>query len=194
MEDLTPGWKEKTAYTGDFAFDFNLDSTFQEPRFVRPKMDASKYLEKMIVENAPKQSDVDKFLYVSLYQATYDSAGTKSSPFVGLEKKVRTPNKSKTSLYQDSFENPRENKNELKLLDNRSNRTGNARAATPPQQAVSTLLHLVKDPAFSTSYVNDYITEHPSVEAGAGPSFPSTEHPMQTRQIVKKAFKYRRYG
>ncbi|ORY48896.1 hypothetical protein BCR33DRAFT_714006 [Rhizoclosmatium globosum] len=93
-EDLSMGWKEKSTYAGEFGKDFDLHTSFQEPRFVRPKLDANANLEKVRVmicvsylsqtrnthpvttqmtnEKAPTQSEVDKFLYVSLYQDTFD--------------------------------------------------------------------------------------------------------------------------
>ncbi|KAI9327096.1 hypothetical protein BDR26DRAFT_876070 [Obelidium mucronatum] len=192
-EDLTSDWKEKSTYAGEFGLTFNLDKSFQEPRFIRPKLDVNANLEKMTPEKAPTQAEVDRFLYISLYQDTYDPE-TKVSPFKDLEKRLRTPNKGKAnSLYQDTYENPRNSKNEIKLLDNKSNRTGYLRPEPEAKSTVSTLLHLVKDPCTSTSYFHDYKTTHPMVEAGEGPSFAPASHPLQTREIVAKAFKYRRY-
>ncbi|KAJ3205712.1 hypothetical protein HDU82_005022 [Entophlyctis luteolus] len=124
--------------------------------------------------------------------STYDKEAAKASRFEPVKNNV--PLKSKaTSLYQDTYENPRMDSEELKLLDNKSNRTGNYHPEIPAQHNVSTLLHMVKEPAFATSYVHDFVTEQPIVEAKMGPSFASNNHPLQTRQIVKKAFKYRRY-
>ncbi|KAJ3297601.1 hypothetical protein HDU79_002775 [Rhizoclosmatium sp. JEL0117] len=193
-EDLSMGWKEKSTYAGEFGKDFDLHTSFQEPRFVRPKLDANANLEKMTNEKAPTQSEVDKFLYVSLYQDTFDPE-TKISPFKEIEKKARFPHgKSKaTSLYQDTYEDPIHQTLETHLRDNKSNRTGYLGAEPEAKSRISTLLHLVKEPCTTTSYFHDYKTSHPMVEAGEGPSFAKTSHPLQTREIVAKAFKYRRY-
>ncbi|KAJ3030193.1 UNVERIFIED_CONTAM: hypothetical protein HDU68_009834 [Siphonaria sp. JEL0065] len=46
-EDLSSGYKEKSTYAGEFGMEYNLDKSFQEPRFVRPKLDANANLEKV---------------------------------------------------------------------------------------------------------------------------------------------------
>ncbi|KAJ3240357.1 hypothetical protein HDU81_004025 [Chytriomyces hyalinus] len=183
-EDLTNTASHSTTYNGDYGVHhFNLDASFQEPRFVKPKFNANVIITDKKKTVSPTQAEVDKFLYMSLYQSAFDPTG-KGSPFKHLEKKTRVPGKTKaTSLYQDTYANPRDNRNEIKLLDNKSNRTGIVRQEPPPASEVSTLLHLVKGSCKETSYNHDFHNAEGIVESGEAPSFAS---------IVTKAFKYRR--
>ncbi|KAI8620213.1 hypothetical protein BC830DRAFT_1225542 [Chytriomyces sp. MP71] len=194
MEDLTDdATRGSSTYAGDFSLNFNLDSSFQEPRFVRPKLDVNTSLLQAKPGKSPTQEEVDRFLYVSLYQSTFNNH-TKVSPFKDLEKRLRAPGaEKKTSLYQDTYMPPRDNKNEIKLLDNKSNRTGFLRNDPPRKTEVATLMHLVKGSMTATSYNNDFKNTEAIVEKGQPPSFSSTDHALETRQIVAKAFKYRRY-
>ncbi|KAJ3329354.1 hypothetical protein HDU76_008073 [Blyttiomyces sp. JEL0837] len=182
-----------STYVQDYNLTFQFESR-TEPRYVRPKLQPNAELVKHSSAPIPTQADVDKFLYVSLYQSSFQSDPAKESQTLSERAKNRSADNSvDTSLYQDTYVNPRSLPEEMRLLDNKSNRTGHYRVQ-PPRDivGVSKLLHLV-DESPSTSYNKDFTHTIPIVEAGAPPCYAKTSHPLQTRQIVKKAFKYRRH-
>ncbi|KAI9329582.1 hypothetical protein DFJ73DRAFT_860472 [Zopfochytrium polystomum] len=192
-EDLGNRRHDSSTYDFDYKLTFQLDSpSFKEPRFVMPKLPPNADLEKPATHSPPTQSEVDRFLYVSLYQASFNHGV--SGAHTGATVQPRGPES--TSLYQDSFSDPRHLSNEMRLLDNRSNRTPFSKkehTLVNASKGVSKLLHLVDEPLPETSYKHDYLTEHAPVLAGAPPSLAPVTHPLETRTIVKKAFKYRRH-
>ncbi|KAJ3333248.1 hypothetical protein HDU76_010068 [Blyttiomyces sp. JEL0837] len=196
-EDLSPHTNISTTYAKDFSLSFHSEPRTE--RYVRaPRMDfndaETDKKVKVEVSNIPSRAEVDKFLYVSLYQASYQGTQSNGS-YKYPGKSAQTIHKDTTaSLYQDTYANPRLMTDEMKLLDNKSNRTGRYRDEYAKRNAgVSKLLHLVEEPFPTTSYNNDYKHSIPIVEAGAPPSYAEFSHPLQTRQIVKKAFKYRKH-
>ncbi|KAJ3414493.1 hypothetical protein HDV05_006495 [Chytridiales sp. JEL 0842] len=192
-EDLCEEQEGGTTYSVDFG---RRKSNLPEPpmtkRHVRPKLDANANLAQYEASKTPTQAEVDKFLYVSLYQATFDHNNIAN--FKSMESKPTPPSTKITSLYQETYNDPRNLPDEMKLVESRVIK--NKRIEYPHQRKlVNELSSIMKSDrsTYVTSYSLDYTSNQPMVEAGIGPSFAETTHPLQTREIVKKAFKYRRH-
>ncbi|KAJ3099311.1 hypothetical protein HDU97_003285 [Phlyctochytrium planicorne] len=187
-EDLSGFPTEASTYEMDYSQKKHF-SGFGEPRYIRPKLEPNASLkQKPSDTRVPTQREIDKLLYVSLYQSSFNRAetsiGSKFEP-------APTPSKSIPSLYQESYVNPTSVENERKVLeDNRGMRQTYMREASG--KGMASLMRLHNSPLPPTSYKSDFDSSQPIVEKGMPPSYSPVSHPLATRQIVAKAFKYRR--
>ncbi|KAI8849222.1 hypothetical protein BC829DRAFT_443210 [Chytridium lagenaria] len=189
-EDLTLFPTEPSTYEVDYRQKGDFPNV-GEPRYIRPKLEPNASLKQLSNEAPTNPGAVDKFLYVSLYQSTFNNEQT-SKNSMKLDHGSRAIG-TIPSLYQDSYVNPSTCVNERKLLDNNKGmrQTYKKEAAG---KGVSGLMHLIDAPLPITSYKTEFEASQAIVDKGAPPSFSSDSHPLATRQVVAKAYKYRRYG
>ncbi|KAJ3215179.1 hypothetical protein HDU67_000747 [Dinochytrium kinnereticum] len=120
-EDLSGSPTEPSTYEMDFTSKKDFPNV-GEPRYIRPKLEPNASLKQPLFEKlnsakVPSQGDVDKFLYVSLYQSSFNKDKPSNVPSKIPHSAVHAAG-TVPSLYQDSYVNPLECVNERKLLDN----------------------------------------------------------------------------